>query len=58
MKTLSDAIVERAREFARCYTAVTEALVMEGVPEDIARVEARMTAYLAIFETWELDGPD
>lgn len=34
----------RAHEFAKCYVALTEALMQEGVPEDVARSEARSAA--------------
>lgn len=36
---------ERAKAFARFYVALVEALLREGCPEDIAREEARMTAF-------------
>lgn len=43
-------LIENATLFAKCYTALTEALMAEGVPEDVARDEARMTAlYAALF---------
>jgi hypothetical protein len=51
---------ETAREFARAYVALVEALLREGVPEGIARYEARCTAALLLFgedadsEAWEL----
>lgn len=41
-------LTERATAFARCYTALTEALIREGVPEDTARHEARNAAVMVI----------
>lgn len=42
-----------ARSFARRYVELTDALVHEGVPEDVARNEARMAAITLLLE---LDG--
>lgn len=39
----------QAREWARTYAAVTEALIQEGVPEERARQEAREVATFALF---------
>jgi hypothetical protein len=41
-----------AARFARTYVKLVEALVREGVPEHVARLEARSVAYLLV---WELD---
>lgn len=38
------ALAHRAKAFAQCYVALTEALMAEGVPEDAARSEARASA--------------
>jgi hypothetical protein len=54
-------LAENAAAFARCYTALVKALLAEGVPEDVAREEARATALIAAFsedeegrhEPWE-----
>lgn len=37
-------IGERYQQFARDYVQLTDALRREGVPEDVARQEARLTA--------------
>lgn len=37
-------IAAQAREFARLYVQITEALQSEGVPEALAREEARSAA--------------
>lgn len=49
-----------ARMFARCYAILVEAMMSEGVPEPIAREEARHAAMQAAFwipeddpEPWE-----
>lgn len=34
-------IVDASRRLARAYAKLTEALMMEGVPEELARQEAR-----------------
>lgn len=39
-----------ARDFARVAAAVTEALVMEGWPERVARDHARLTAHLIVYD--------
>lgn len=44
MKRLADPVGDLAVRFAKCYTQLTEALMMQGVPEDRAREEARLTA--------------
>lgn len=36
-----------ALEFAKCYTKLQAALVSQGVPEDVARMEARQAALVA-----------
>jgi hypothetical protein len=38
------ALGQNAKAFAACYVALTDALRAEGVPEDVARREARATA--------------
>jgi hypothetical protein len=38
-----------AVRFAKEYVRVTEALIREGVEEDVARYEARMTAVLVVY---------
>lgn len=40
---------EHAREFARLYTQITEALLTEGVQEDQAREEARIQAGMVAY---------
>jgi len=40
-------IIERAVDFAKVYVRITEALLAEGVPERIAREEARYVAFMA-----------
>lgn len=42
-----------AQAFAKQYVALVEALQREGVPELIAREEARCTALLILFEPQE-----
>lgn len=42
--SLSEA--ERAREFAKAYVALVEALQQQGVPIEDARSEARITALI------------
>jgi len=49
---------EHARDFARAYVSVLEAMLAEGVPEATARSEARDVAFLAVMtgvtmEPWE-----
>lgn len=44
------ALVARAKEFARQYVVLVEALTKQGVPEDAAREEARVTALTLMFE--------
>lgn len=41
---------EQAHAFAKQYVVLVEALVMEGVPEDAARDEARMTTLYLMFK--------
>lgn len=43
---------EQAALFARTYVKLVEALMREGVPEHVARLEARSVAYLLV---WEMD---
>lgn len=53
-----DALREAADPFARCYVALVEKLVAQGVPEDTARYEARMAAcYVVVYATFE-DAPE
>ncbi len=40
----------KAREFARRYVALTKELKKEGVPEGVAREDARRTALDMMFE--------
>lgn len=40
---------QQALAFAKCYVALTEALLQQGVPEPLARQEARTTAAMAAF---------
>lgn len=37
---------ERAREFAKTYVALVEALQQQGVPQEVARSEARASALI------------
>jgi hypothetical protein len=46
---------EDAALFARTYVKLVEALIREGVPEPVARLEARSVAYLLV---WELGAPE
>ena len=41
------ALAEHAKNWARAYLSITEALLAEGVPEDRARAEARAAANFA-----------
>lgn len=43
--------------FARAYVEMTEALLREGVNEDIAREEARMTATTILFSERRNNAP-
>jgi hypothetical protein len=43
------ALGRNALAWAKCYTALVEALMREGVPEEIARAEARKSATAAAF---------
>lgn len=43
-------VLARAREFARQYVALVNALTKEGVPEEAARDDARVTALTLMFE--------
>lgn len=53
------ALAEHAAEFARTYCLVVEELIRQGVPEDVARSEARATAATMLWleeeepEPWE-----
>ena len=40
----------RAREFAKQYVALVEALQSQGVTEEVVRNEARITALLLLFQ--------
>jgi len=40
------ALARHAKAFAKCYVALAEALIAEGVPEDRARQEARTSAVM------------
>lgn len=53
-------LAEHATAWAKAYTTLVEALMREGVPEDVARDEARQSVALAMFmpdepsdEPWE-----
>lgn len=46
---------KNAHIWAKAYTAVVEALLREGVPEEIAREEARAAANFAMFFPDEQD---
>lgn len=48
----------RAHEWAKTYTALTEALQQEGVPEFLAREEARMAASSALYAELDEEGGD
>lgn len=52
-----DDVSKRARAVARCYVALAEAIMQEGVPEDVARFEARMIAIALVYPEEE-DAPD
>lgn len=41
---------ERARDFAKTYVSLVEALMREGVTEDVARHEARVAAFARLNE--------
>lgn len=41
-------LATQAMSFARCYVALAEALMREGVPETTARQEARAAAATAV----------
>ena len=43
-----DILRAHSRDFARCYVALVEALLHEGVPEEVARFEARCMAAAAL----------
>lgn len=43
------ALASNAKAWAKAYTAAVEALRSEGVPEDVARREARAAANMAAF---------
>ena len=45
-------LATEARTFARAYVALTEALMSQGVTEEQARFEARMTALMCSLE-WD-----
>jgi len=45
----------RSLEFAKRYVALVEALQGQGVPEVVARSEARMTALIMMFENADKD---
>lgn len=40
---------QNALQWAKAYTNVTEALMTQGVPEELARAEARDAANFALF---------
>jgi len=46
----------RAQEFAKHYVALVDALRREGVPEMVAREEARMSALYLLFDPTEDEG--
>ena len=52
-----DELTAKARAFARLYVAMVEALMQEGVPEDVARFEARMVA-ISLTVPKEREKPD
>lgn len=53
----TEILTKRAIDFAKAYVAVTEALLREGVPEDVARDEARAAAMDAVmFDHFEGGG--
>lgn len=39
-----EALGKNALTFAQCYTRLVEAMMAEGVPERIARIDARLAA--------------
>jgi len=45
-----DSLGKHSLEFAKQYVALVEALLGQGVPEKIARAEARMTALILLFQ--------
>lgn len=42
------ALGQNARAWARCYTSLVEALIAEGVEEEVARSEARYAATMVV----------
>ena len=51
-----DGLATEARKWARAYLSVTEALMLEGVPEERARAEARSAANFAVILPASLEG--
>lgn len=41
---MTDTLAERAVAFAKTYTALVDALLAEGLPEEQSRIEARAAA--------------
>jgi hypothetical protein len=46
---MSEELGAQALAFAKHYVALVDALMKEGVPEPVARDEARMTALMMLF---------
>jgi len=49
---------ERAEEFAKQYVLLVEALVKEGVPEHVARNEARIAALTMVWQDEGAEGDE
>lgn len=50
-------LARRSAAFAKCYVSLTEALMAEGVREDVARQEARTTAATVVLYDKTSDEP-
>ena len=51
-------LAQQAQAWAKCYTALVEALLREGVPEATAREEARAATTMAVLLDDPADGDD